>query len=358
MTGCAFASFSALARCSEEEGIVSHFIGEKGDTMHQLDLSRRNLLLGSAASLGVLMQPGIARAAAPFLGETRYTHHRFRLGDFETTTLMDSDAFVESVYPIFGKNASEQMVQNLMRDNLLPTNRYQPGFSPMLVNTGKELILFDTGNGDDGFIPRPKGGWLKAQLKAAGYHADDVDVVVLSHGHPDHIGGLKEGKDVVFKNARYVVSQIDHEFWYNSDNLREGLRPFGRTYKQNVDGLLERFQFIKPGDEVAHGIDALEAYGHTPGHLAFHIESGGKRLLFWGDCAHHQVVSLACPNWHCVFDVDQVQAAKTRSTIFDFAATEKVAVVGYHMPFPSLGYVERLTPDGYRWLAHSFQLKT
>ena len=110
-----------------------------------------------------------------------------------------------------------------------------------------------------------------------------------------------------------------------------------RIYRANTKPVAGKYTFIKPGDDVVSGIRAIEAYGHTPGHLAFMIESGGKSILFWGDCAHHQVASLAHPEWHCVFDTDKEQGVATRRRIFDMAATDRLPVIGYHMPFPSLG---------------------
>jgi len=225
----------------------------------------------------------------------------------------------------------------------------------MVVNTGKQLVLFDTGNGERGFVPRPAGGWLAAQLGPAGFAPEQIDVVVLSHGHPDHIGGVIEGGKPLFSNARYVTGAIDYDFWAG-DKPTGDLQPFAALFRDTMVLLAEKTSFLKPGDEVVPGIHAVEAYGHTPGHLAFNIESGGKRLVFWGDCAHHQVASLARPYWHCVFDVDKAQGAATRARMFHRMATDRVAVSGFHMPFPSLGYVERRKDGGYRWLAHSYQL--
>lgn len=324
------------------------------------NLDRRQLL---AASLGLAAAPALsfatssnARAAAALLGAAQPKFYRFKLGEFEITTISDSDVFIDGPFPLIGANASEPDVHALMRDNLLPERKYQPGFTPTIVNTGKQLILLDAGNGANGFVPRPSGGWLAAQLGPAGFKPEDIDVVALSHGHPDHVGGIIDNGKPLFPNARYVIGQIEHDFWTPEGKLPDDLEKFAQVYRANSKPVMEKINFIKPGDDVVTGIRAVEAYGHTPGHLAFMIESGGKSLLWWGDCAHHQVASLARPDWHCVFDADKPQAAATRRRVFDMAATDRLPVIGYHMPFPSIGFVERTAPESYSWLAHTYQL--
>src|SRR5690606_19590494 len=153
--------------------------------------------------LGLSTRP--LHAAAPFLGSWQPKFRRFKLGAFEVTTISDAEAFIDGPYPIIGKNASESEVRQLMRDTLHPEQRYQPGFTPTLVNTGREIVLFDTGNGADGFIKRPHGGWLAAELGPAGFKPEEIDVIVLSHGHLDHVAGIMEGGKPLFPNARYVI---------------------------------------------------------------------------------------------------------------------------------------------------------
>ncbi len=205
-------------------------------------------------------------------------------------------------------------------------------------------------------MPRPAGGWLAAQLAPAGFKPADFDLVILSHGHPDHIGGLFEDGKPLFPNARYAIGATEYDFWSPAGKHTGDLEKFSALFRDYVVPLAEKITFLKPGSEVAPGIHAIESHGHTPGHLSFRIESGGKELFFLGDCAHHQVASLARPDWHCVFDVDPDKGAVTRKRVFDMLAGEKIAVGGYHMPFPSLGYIERLSGGGYRWLPHSYQL--
>ena len=309
-------------------------------------------LVGEAMTLPVEVAP-------PRLGVSQPTHYRFELGDFEVTTICDARAMIDGPWPIVGENRPLAEVERLMRDNWLPEKKFQPGFTPTVVNTGTELILFDTGNGAHGFVPRPFGGWLAEQLGPAGFSPEQIDVVVLSHCHPDHAGGLMEAGKPLFPKARYVVGQTEFDFWSSKDRL--SAPPDGNEYKTakllqtHVAPFADRISFLKPNDEVAPGIHAIEAYGHTPGHLAFDIESHGKRLLFWGDCAHHEVASLAKPEWHVFFDMDKAKGAATRKRIYAIAAAERLPVVGYHASFPSLGFVQKQTV-GYKWLPVSYQL--
>lgn len=323
-------------------------------------LNRRQMLLTSAAGAVLpLTLSGVAstaRAAAPALGAAQPRHWRYKVGDFEFTVISDSEAFIDGPYPIIGANGAEAEVRSLMRDNLLPEGTYQPGFSPTIVNTGREVVLFDTGNGENGFVPRPNGGWLARELAPAGFSPEQIDVVVLSHGHPDHVGGLVEAGQPLFPKARYCIGAVEYDFWAPEGKHSGELEKLAAVFRANTKAIANKFTFLKPGDDVVAGIRAVEAFGHTPGHLNFHIESAGKSIYFWGDCAHHQVASLARPDWHCVFDIDKEQGAATRKRIYEMLASERLPVIGYHMPFPSVGFVERNGAGSYRWLAHTYQL--
>jgi len=298
---------------------------------------------------------------APMQGELQPALYRFKLGGFEVMPIMDSKVIRSGLSPSFGGEAQAAEVKALAKANRLDPDKYQHPFTPILVNTGKELVLFDTGNGalsaeHEQLKGRLPPGQLVARMAEAGYKPEDVDVVVITHGHPDHIGGLTKGGQPVFPKARYVFGAADFDFWNKGENVREA-RKFNRElYVKIVVPLANRATMIKPGDEVVPGIRAVDAFGHSPGLLAFTIESEGKRMINWADTCNHYAIAIQRPDIHLDVDDDKDKAAATRKRILDMAAKEELLVAGYHMPYPGLGYVERGKDGVCRWVPHSYQM--
>jgi len=297
-------------------------------------LTRRTLLTAAVA----LPLAHAAGAAAPMLGASGALHRRVKLGAFEVTTLLAASAARPDPHSIFGLNVDDTAFRTVAEAALLPVDMAQFFFTPTIVNTGTELVLFDTGLNAEG---------ITAALAAAGYTPDQIDVVVITHMHGDHIGGLRVDETATFPNARYVTGAREFDAWagMQSDAFETKMRP-----------LAEKTTMITPGQTVTSGITAVEAFGHTPGHMAYMLESEGASLLLAVDFANHYIFSLGYPDWEVKFDMDKSAAAATRRRLLDMLSAERIPFIGYHMPFPAIGYVEA-RGDGFRYIPESYQLR-
>ncbi|NVK34490.1 MAG: MBL fold metallo-hydrolase [Rhodobacteraceae bacterium] len=314
-------------------------------------ISRRTALIGGGAGTAVLAMGGAApvSAAAPQMGAAPIRYSRFMLGDLEITTLLDGEAFSEEPQKTFGMNVDSAEFARVSEANFLPTDNFFNFFTPTLINTGKELILFDTGLGEGA---RPGRGRTMSALEAAGYTPDQVDVVVLTHMHPDHILGLMENGMPAYPNARYVTGSKEYNFWSAQDPESNGV---AKLVASHMTPLAEKTTFLDDGGSVVSGITAMAAEGHTPGHMTYMLESSGKQLLLAADTANHFVWSLGYPDWEVRFDMDKAMAAKTRRKVLSMLASDKIPFSGYHMPFPAVGFIEA-NGNGFRFVAESYQL--
>lgn len=309
-------------------------------------------LAGSAAAFGALGSalPIAAQAAAPMLGVSRPSVYRFKLGAFEVTNILDGFVQGNGPHPTFGNNQKPETVQEYAKSQGLPPTRMENPYVNTLVNTGKELVLFDVGNGK---ARMKTAGNLPDLMVTAGYKPEQVDIVVITHGHPDHIGGLLADGKPVYPNARYVISDREFDFWNKGENIPDARKANRELFMQQAVPLAEKMTMLKGDDEVVSGIRAVAAYGHSPGMLAFRMESEGQQLINWADTANHYVMSIQQPDWHVSFDHDKEAGVATRRRIFDMVSADKIPVVGYHMPFPSVGWVEK-TATSYRWVPASY----
>jgi glyoxylase-like metal-dependent hydrolase (beta-lactamase superfamily II) len=302
-------------------------------------LSRRNALLAAAALpfAPAILRATPARAEIPLQGATTPTFNRFRLGGFEVTTLLAGTRTVENPQEIFGLNVDAETFGAASAAAFLPTDKAQFFFTPTLVNTGTELVLFDTGLDPDS---------ITATLAAAGVTPDQVDAVVITHMHGDHIGGLMGPDGPTFANARYLTGGVENNHWAGATN--DG-------YTASVLPLADKTTYLDDAGSVAGGITAMAAFGHSPGHMIYMLESEGRQLAITADTANHYVWSLAHPDWEVSFDADKAAAATTRKSVFGMLAADRIPFIGYHMPFPGMGYVET-ADSGFRYVPASYQM--
>lgn len=300
--------------------------------------SRRAALAGAASLPLAIASAHATRAAAPLTGPQMALYQRLKVGGFDVTTLLAGTTPRPDPHTIFGLNVDKETFEAASAAANLPTDQAQFFFTPTIVNTGAELVLFDTGLSGEG---------TTAALAAAGYTAEQVDIVVITHMHGDHIGGMTmEDGSPTYPNARYVTGRVEFDAWASQDNER---------FKTKVEPFAEQMTFIEDGGSVASGLTAMGAFGHTPGHMNYMVESEGTQLYLGADFANHYVWSLGFPDWEVKFDMDKPAAAAMRRKILDMLAADKIAFVGYHMPWPGVGYVET-KDDGYAYVPHSYQL--
>lgn len=281
---------------------------------------------------------------------------RFTLGEFECVSV--SDGALNYPPDTFFANAAPEDVEEALRQRNLPTGQITTPYTLLFVDTGRHRVLVETGAGNLGALAAEifpgldhstsVTGNLLDNLRTAGIEPSDIDTVVITHAHPDHVGGtLDEDGRLVFDDARYFVSRAEWDFW-TSDAASSAPASMVGTARRNLEAVRDRLTLIGDGSEIIPGIRAVAAYGHTPGHVALSVAFGGERLLHVSDVVLYPL-HLEHPGWTPVFDLLPEQAAASKRRIFDLAAAEKVPVFAHHFPpFPNLGYVVE-EGAGWRW---------
>jgi glyoxylase-like metal-dependent hydrolase (beta-lactamase superfamily II) len=314
----------------------------------------RRLLLGASAALPFL-PCGAAEARAPFRNQSPPAWYRFKIGEFEATVVSDGRLPLGAIQPAFPTALPEEAAR-LMRENFLPSDSATLEQNALVVNTGRYLVLFDTGMGDSmgqqSKMFGPTTGKLLQNLRAAGIEPGQIDVVCATHAHCDHVWALVNGKGQRnFPNARVAISETDLKYWTDDNNKRgpDFMKVFIDGAKKNLSAYRDRMIMIRDGQEVVPGITAISAPGHTLGHHVYAIRSGNETLINTGDLAHHQVLLLRKPLWEFAFDSDPKMSAQTRSRMLDRFATDREKILSYHFPWPGIGHVAR-EGEGYEWM--------
>ena len=318
------------------------------------EISRRTVLAGVAvAGAATLTQTAsLVRAAAPAADKQSPGVYRYKVGSIAVTVVTDgarsfplSDTFV--------LNAKKDEVNKALEAAYMPQNQMTIHFAPIAVNTGGKLVVIDTGNGEQAF-KGSKGavGQFVPNLMAAGIDPKNVDMVIISHFHGDHVNGLLTADNKpVYPNAEILVPATEWKFWMDDGEMSRASKGRMEELFQNnrrvFDALKRKVTPYDWNKEVAPGITAVATVGHTPGHTSYVVASGSSKVYVQSDVTNHPDLFARNPGWHAFFDQDPVVAETTRRKVYDMVVAEKLMVQGFHYPFPGLGHLEK-DGSGYR----------
>jgi glyoxylase-like metal-dependent hydrolase (beta-lactamase superfamily II) len=311
-----------------------------------MNITRRSFGL---AALGGMLVPALpAIAKAPFAGTQAAGIYRLKVGSFEVTVLNDGWLPLET--KLF--TGSPDGAAKLLDGSFLPKAETPTHVNEWLVNTGDKLILVDTGTSN---VFAPTLGRMAQNLAAAGVDPATVDMVILTHLHPDHAAGLlTTEKKIAFPNATVYVSDAEYGFWTsleNSAKAPDDFKPFFDMARASIKPYVDAGKVIRFQDRVefAPGIVASAAPGHTLGHTMVRLSSGNSELLLWGDIVHNAALQFPEPERAVAFDSDQSTAVASRKRVFDMTATDRLLIAGSHLPFPGLGHVAKAS-SGYAYV--------
>lgn len=305
---------------------------------------RRAFLIGAGAAAGVsLLSPCPAFAAVPPVQR--------RVGAFTVSVISDGSLNVPLSMTLPDAPPAEAA-------SLLAAHGLPPGGSPTptnvsLVAAGNELILIDAGSGANF---QPTAGKLAENMEAAGLDPAKVTKVVFTHGHADHLWGALDDFDdgERFEHASYVIAAAEWDFWTHPDTptrVPDWLKGMARGSARILKRLESRIERRNAGDQIVPGVSYLETGGHTPGHMSVLLESGRERLLIGADALTHPAVSFARPDWRWGTDYDSDRAVATRRRLLDQLTAEHMTLIGFHLPWPGVGLVER-SGAAYRFTPH------
>ncbi|WP_437616006.1 MBL fold metallo-hydrolase [Erwinia sp. V71] len=304
----------------------------------------------------MIVQSGIRTlalsAAVTPLDQQAPGYYRMTLGKLRITAVSDGTVTVP-LDKLLTHISPQQLKERMASDAMTP--QAETSINAFVIDNGQQQVLVDAGAGD---LFGHNGGHLLENLAAAGYPADSIDAVLLTHVHADHSGGVSRNGKPAFPHARVYVAQQDIDFWLtpaNSSKVEASQRHTFAESEQTLRPVIAAGQLVTftPPATVFAGIKAVPAAGHTPGSVLYEIESDGQKLVLWGDIIHAKAVQMPDPHVAIHFDVNQAQAVQTREKVLAQAAQQGYWVAAAHIAFPGLGHVQK-EGSGYRWVAANY----
>jgi len=319
-----------------------------------MELTRRHALAGAAAIAATPLLPSMpVRADAPATDQQAPSFYRYKVGDIQVTVVSDGKN-VFKLEDSFITNAKKDEVNAALEKAFLPRDIFTIYYGPLVINTGGKLVVIDTGNGPVAKVnSKGANGLFTANMAAAGFDPKDIDMVVISHFHADHVNGLLAADGTpAFPNAEILVPATEWKFWMDDGEMSRasGARMTG-LFKNNRNifeaALKKKVTPYEWGKEVAPGLLAVETAGHSPGHTSYVLSSSSDRVFIQSDVTNNPNPFATNPGWHAFFDQDADMAEKTRRRVYDMVVAEKLQLQGFHYPFPGLANIEK-DGNGYR----------
>ncbi|MCF6301768.1 MAG: MBL fold metallo-hydrolase [Devosiaceae bacterium] len=303
-----------------------------------MKVTRRTILAGGASALGISL----------LNSNSVWASTSMQLGNIRIDTLSDGNLVLPGSF-ILGDNPVAE-ADAILAAHGLTRERFEPDCNITLMRDGERTILFDVGAGPDF---QQSAGKLSQALELAEVDPYDITHVVFTHAHPDHLWGLLDDfDDLAFPEATYLIGRTEWDYWINPEtknNISEARQSFAVGANRRLLAIENNVEFFDDGQEILPGIAARATFGHTPGHMAFEVRSGSEAAMIVGDAIANHHIAFARPDWASGSDQDADMGAATRVSLLDQLAGDKMSVIGFHLPAPGIGYVEK-TSEGYAFL--------
>ena len=297
--------------------------------MSHIVLDRRRFLGAAAGFIAAgLLPKSVLALAGPYT---------FKQGTMDVTVVSDGHLVLPT--SIIAPDAPPDALKAILEAAGVKGDTVMPETNAVLIRTGSDLILFDNGSGTDF---QPTAGKLMESLKMAGVEPSAITRVVFTHAHPDHAYGTLGAAGLNYPNAAYSVAGAEWDFWMDPElinKMPEQMHAFVKGAQKHLGAIKDKVTMVKPGDDIVTGIRVLDTAGHTPGHVSFEV-AGGEGLIIMGDVVAVPAVGFPHPDWRFGFDGNPELAIENRKKTLERAAADKLKLIGFHWPYPGVGYAE------------------